>query len=83
MFIRLTLLPLATGMLSGCGPTPKGKPYPLDTCLISGNKLGAHGRPFVFVLGGQEVTLCCEPCLEDFTQDPAKYLAEITAKSKP
>ena len=83
MHSRFLLLLAASAMLFSCGPEAKPKPYPLDTCLISGNKLGAHGEPYVFVRDGQEVKLCCEPCLEDFNQDPAKYLAEIAAKSKP
>lgn len=83
MHSRVLLLLATSAMLFSCGPEAKPKPYPLDTCLISGNKLGAHGEPYVFVRDGQEVKLCCEPCLEDFNKDPAKYLAEIAAKSKP
>ena len=83
MLLRVLMLLASAALISGCGPKPKAKPYPLDTCLISGNKLGAHGDPYVFVRDGQEVKLCCEPCLEDFDKDPAKYLAEIAAKAKP
>lgn len=78
---KLTLVFVLVGSLTSCGP--KAKPYRLNTCPISGNKLGAHGDPYVFVRDGQEVKLCCEPCLDDFNKDPAKYLAEIEAKSKP
>ena len=83
MISHLSLTTLACAMmaaLTSCGPD--AKPYPLDTCLISGNKLGAHGEPYVLVRDGQEVKLCCEPCLDDFNKDPAKYLAEIAAKAK-
>ncbi len=58
-----------------------GKPYPLDTCIISGDKLGEMGKPYVFVRNGQQVKLCCDGCLEDFDKDPDKYLKEIAAKA--
>jgi len=63
----------------------KVKPYPLDTCVVSGEKLGGSmGDPYVFVQDGQEVKLCCKSCLKDFTKEPAKYLKKIqeTAKAK-
>ncbi len=56
----------------------KPKPYPLDTCLVSGEKLsGEHGKPFVFVHEGQEIKLCCKSCQKDFKKDPAKYLKKL------
>jgi len=63
----------------------KVKPYPLTTCVVSGEKLSADmGDPFVFIHDGQEVKLCCQSCLKDFKKDPAKYLKQIeqTAKAK-
>lgn len=58
--------------------TEKPKPYPLDTCLVSGEKLGGeHGKPFVFVHDGQEIKLCCRSCQKDFKKDPAKYLKKL------
>jgi YHS domain-containing protein len=63
----------------------KVKPYPLTTCVVSGEKLGGDmGDPYVFVQDGQEVKLCCKSCLKDFKKDPAKYLKKIedTAKAK-
>jgi hypothetical protein len=35
------------------------------------------GKPVTFVHEGQEVKLCCRPCLDDFQADPAKYLAKL------
>lgn len=55
----------------------KPKPYPLDTCLVSGEKLGEMGKPFVFVHQGQEIKLCCKSCKKDFDKDPAKYLKKL------
>ena len=55
------------------------KPYPLTTCIVTDEKLGGHGQPYVFIHQGQEIKLCCEDCLEDFNKEPAKYLAKLTA----
>lgn len=45
-----------------------------EVCPVSGEKLGAHGKPYVFTHEGKEVKLCCKACLKDFKQDPDKYL---------
>lgn len=63
----------------------KAKPYPLKTCVVSGEKLGEMGDPYVFVHEGQEFKLCCKNCLKDFNKEPAKYvkkLKEAAAKEK-
>jgi YHS domain-containing protein len=65
---------------AGCAAekkSEKAKAYPLDTCLVSGEKLGEMGKPFVFVHEGQEIKLCCKSCKKDFDKDPAKYLKKI------
>jgi hypothetical protein len=56
------------------------KPYPasLKTCVVSDEKLGDHGDPYVFVHEGQEVKLCCKGCLKDFKKEPAKYMKAIS-----
>jgi len=56
------------------------KPYPLDTCIVSGEKLGGMGKPFVFVYQGQEIKLCCQGCKPKFDKDPAKYLKKLEGK---
>lgn len=53
--------------------------YPLNECVVSGEKLGEHGDPYVFQHEGQEVRLCCKACLKDFKKDPAKYVKKIEA----
>jgi len=57
------------------------KPYKLETCIVSGEKLGEMGKPFVFVHEGQEIKLCCKSCKKKFDKDPAKYLKKL-AESK-
>ena len=55
----------------------KAKPYPLKTCVVSGEKLGEMGDPYVFTHEGREVKLCCKSCLKDFNKAPAKYVKKI------
>jgi hypothetical protein len=60
------------------------KPYPLDTCVVSDEKLGADPsmKPHVFTYEGREIKLCCKSCLKDFKKDSAKYVAKIEAAEK-
>lgn len=60
-------------------PQVKPKPYPLKTCIVSGQKLGEMGKPYVFVYKGQQIKLCCKGCLKEFNNEPAKYLKKIQA----
>jgi len=64
---------------SGGAPDPKAKPYPLKTCLVSGEELGKMGEPFRLTYKGQEIKLCCKGCEKDFNKDPEKYLQKMTA----
>ncbi len=69
----------------------KQKPtYPLDTCVISGNKLGEMGKPDEVVIGNRLVRLCCPGCEKSMNKDPLKSLKTIdeaakkkTAQTKP
>ena len=64
-------------------PAGKDKPYPLKTCIVSDEPLGGdHGEPFVFVHEGQEIKLCCKPCLKDFNKAPATYLKKLDGGKK-
>jgi YHS domain-containing protein len=56
------------------------KPYKLDTCIVSDEKLGEMGKPFVFTHEGQEIKLCCKKCKGKFDKDPALYLKKLEAK---
>ena len=59
------------------------KPYPLDKCIVSDEKLGEMGKPYVFTHEGKEIKLCCKSCLKDFNKDTAKYLKKLEAAGKP
>jgi YHS domain-containing protein len=59
------------------------KPYPLTTCVVSGEKLGTMGKPFVHTVEGREVQFCCKACLKDFNKDTKKFLKKLDEASKP
>ena len=48
--------------------------YPLDTCMVSKDKLGGDmGKPVDIIYKNRLVRFCCAHCLPDFKKDPAKY----------
>ena len=56
--------------------------YPLDVCVVGGEKLGSMGKPVVIKHEGVTVKFCCEGCIEDFEEDPKKFIAKLeTAKN--
>jgi len=61
---------------------PSVKPYPLDYCVVSSEKLGSMGQPVVFIFENQEIKLCCKECRKDFDADPKKFLEKINNPSK-
>jgi YHS domain-containing protein len=58
----------------------EAKPYKPDTCIVSDEKLGEMGKPYVFVHEGQEIKLCCKSCLKKFNKEPDKYLKKLDEK---
>src|ERR1051326_8882873 len=61
----------------GTDAKTKAKPYTLKTCIISGDKLGEMGKPYVFEYKGREIKLCCKNCLKDFNESTAKFVKKI------
>jgi YHS domain-containing protein len=61
-------------------------PYPLKTCVVSGEKLDSGmGKPFIYEYKGREIKFCCKDCQKDFDKNPAKYikiLEKAEAKAK-
>ncbi|HEY5043481.1 MAG TPA: YHS domain-containing protein [Verrucomicrobiae bacterium] len=55
----------------------KVKPYPLKTCVVSGDKIGEMGKPVTLVYKGQEMKFCCKDCVKDFNKDPDKYIKKL------
>lgn len=55
--------------------------YPLNTCVVSGERLeGDADEPVDYVIGDRLVRLCCKDCITDFEANPAKYLAKLENK---
>ena len=53
-------------------------PYPLKTCIVSGEKLGGDmGEPVTFVYNNQEIKFCCAMCKPKFLKDPDAYMKKI------
>jgi hypothetical protein len=73
-----------TPMADQAKPEAKAKAYPLDTCIVSDEKLGADPgmKTFVFTHEGQEIKLCCKSCQKTFNKAPAKYLKKLAAAEK-
>ncbi|MEX0777271.1 MAG: hypothetical protein WD042_16325 [Phycisphaeraceae bacterium] len=53
--------------------------YPLETCVVSGGKLGGMGEPINFVYKNRLVRFCCAMCQDPFLKDPGTYLSKIDA----
>jgi YHS domain-containing protein len=53
----------------------KGDPYPLATCPVSGEKLGADA--VVEVVDGRQLKFCCAKCVASFKKDAAKYTTKM------
>ena len=61
----------------------KSKPYPLDTCVVSGEKFGGDmGEPYVFAHEGREIKLCCKSCKKDFDKAPKPFVAKVDEAAK-
>ncbi|MGE4158354.1 MAG: hypothetical protein AB7F75_04580 [Planctomycetota bacterium] len=51
--------------------------YPLETCVVSGLKLGSMGDTVILKYKGVEVRFCCSGCPKAFLKDPEPYLRKI------
>jgi len=54
--------------------------YTLETCPVSGEKLGSMGEPVDIVIANRLVRLCCKGCVAEARKDPAKVLAKLPTK---
>ena len=62
----------------GGADAPKVKPYPLTTCIVSGDALGGDmGEPIVKVYGDREIKFCCKDCIKQFEADQAAFVKKI------
>jgi YHS domain-containing protein len=51
--------------------------YPLDTCIVSGEKLGSMGEPVDRVYGVALVRFCCKGCIKSYENDPSASMAKL------
>lgn len=81
--MKQLLLTIIAASFAGALYAEEAKPataagaYPLDTCVVSGEKLGSMGKPYRLLHEGKEVQFCCKNCLPKFKKDPAKYIKKI------
>ena len=52
-----------------------------EVCPVSGDRLGAMGKPVKITVKGQTVFLCCPGCEAAIKKDPDKYLAKLKGKA--
>jgi len=84
----LSLLVALSGQAAPAAPAPAmvGDPYPLDTCIVSGEKLGADAKVVVLsdqkdpLQNGRQMKFCCPKCETEFAADPARYVRDLDAK---
>ena len=78
----------ATVLLASCAqdPTPAAtqakaeappKPYPQETCLVSGDDLDEMDERVSTVHEGQTFEFCCKPCIVKFRKEPEKYVNKL------
>ena len=65
------------GMAADEKTDAKLKPYILKNCIVSGDKLGEMGDPYVYKYKDREIKFCCKGCVKDFNKEPAKYIKKI------
>ena len=82
------LLAAFTGLALTAPPaaTFSGEAYPLDTCPVSGEKLGADAVTVVLSdmkdtkLNGTQMKFCCAKCEAAFKADPGKFMPKVEEK---
>jgi YHS domain-containing protein len=71
------LLMLAAGFPALGQEAAEIEAYPIDFCVVSGQKLGAMGTPVDYRHEGRLVRFCCGGCIGTFQSNPEKYLAVL------
>lgn len=65
--------------VQAAAPTSNSSSYPLTTCIVSGETLGAHGDVVTTTVGDREVRLCCKMCVKDLEKDPEGFMQTLDA----
>jgi YHS domain-containing protein len=82
MALALIFTPILAAADNEAPAKKAAKPYPLTTCLVSGEDLGEMGEPYVVDHEGQEIKFCCKDCAKSFNKDPDKYLKKLAESAK-
>jgi hypothetical protein len=84
LFLALVLWLVPAGLQAAEAPShhPGFKPYPLDFCLVGGEKLGAMGKPIALKYEGREIKFCCKGCIDGFKKDHEKFMAKLAEADK-
>ena len=56
---------------------PTAQAYPIDWCIVSGEKLGEMGAPVEYDYNGRQIKFCCKSCVKKFEAAPALYIAKL------
>ena len=51
--------------------------YPLETCLVTKQKLTAMGKPVDLIYKNRLVRFCCSNCVAQFEKDPDEYISHL------
>lgn len=54
--------------------------YPLDACVVTGEKFGDEGEPVSVMFGTTLVKVCCKGCIKKIEKEPARFLAMVQQK---
>lgn len=60
-------------------PTATSQLYPLDICIVTGEKLGSMGDVVIYNHEGREIRFCCQGCVSKFEANADDYLGKIDA----
>jgi YHS domain-containing protein len=63
--------------LAELGPEDRVAAEKQRVCPVTGERLGAMGKPYKITVKGQTVFLCCSGCEEEIRKEPDKYLAKL------
>lgn len=83
LFAAITGLAFTSSSTVPAADEFKGDAYPLDTCVVSGEKLGADAVTVVLSgmkdknLDATQMKFCCAKCEATFKADPSKYTAKL------
>lgn len=77
--VRAVATPVADSGLSATDLAALRAEYPMTTCPICGNDLGAKGDPVEVLVQGRLVRLCSDGCVAKVEEDPAAAFGRIDA----